>query len=63
MKNIGYKDVETYIRIMISEGFGSKAEDKNDYTIKRNKGAHAEHSSTSVQIKANKREKRSNVKE
>lgn len=63
MKDIGYKDVETYVRIMISESFGSKSEDKKDGTIKRNKGAHTVPSSTPVQTKANPKEKRSNVRE
>ena len=63
MKDIGYKDVETYVRIMISEGFGPKTEDKKNGATKRNKGVNTEPSSRLMQIKANQKEKRSNVKE
>lgn len=57
MKDIGYKDVETYVRTMISESLGSKTEDNKNGATKRNKGAHTEPSSMPVQTKANKKEK------
>ncbi len=62
MKDIGYKDVETYVRTMIFEGFGSKAEDNKDGATKRNKRAHTEPSSAPIQAKANQKEKRSKSK-
>lgn len=57
MKDIGYKDVETYVRAMISEGIDSKAGDKKDGVTKRNKDTHTVPSSTSMQTRTRQKEK------
>jgi len=57
MKDIGYKDVETYVRAMISEGIDSQARDKKDSATKRNKDAHTMPSSTSMQTRSKQKEK------
>jgi hypothetical protein len=57
MKNIGYQDVETYVRTMISEGFGAKTENNKKSTTERKRGARTEPSPTSMKTKANQKEK------
>lgn len=56
MKDIGYKDVETYVRAMISEDIDSPARDKKDSATKRNKDAHTMPSSTSMQTRTKQKE-------
>ena len=63
MKDIGYKDVETYVRTMISEGLGLNTANNKNGVTKQNKGARTEPSSTPIQAKARQKEKRSNVEE
>ena len=57
MKDIGYKDVETYVRTMIFEGFGSNTESNKYGATKRKKGAHTKPSSIPVQTEAHQKEK------
>ncbi|NNK86034.1 MAG: hypothetical protein HKO91_10850 [Desulfobacterales bacterium] len=58
MKDIGYKDFETYVRAMISEGIDSPARDKKDSAAMRNKDAHTMPSSTSMQTTSTKQKEK-----
>ncbi|MBT8358640.1 MAG: hypothetical protein KJO61_12835 [Deltaproteobacteria bacterium] len=58
MKDIGYKDVETYVRVMISEDIDSQARDKKDSATKRNKDAHTMPYSTAMQTNRSKQKEK-----
>ena len=63
MKDIGYKDVETYVRTMISEGFGSKAEDNKIGALKGTKEQKPSLPSCQYKPRRTKKKKRTNVEE
>ncbi len=61
MKEIDHRDVETYVRTLISESFGLQTKGPADKAGQRDEDAHTANSSVPVQPKTNQKEKRNDV--